>query len=93
MAFAGGIGADVTKLPPGLPDDVTLFSESPTRWVLEVQAGHVAAVEALFAGLPLATLGQTVKEPRLRIAGTGGDWIVWTALDQLKQAWQMPLAW
>jgi hypothetical protein len=38
-------------------------------------------------------IGQTVKEPRLRIAGSGGDWIVWAALDQLKQAWQAPLAW
>src|SRR5262249_23046250 len=31
MAFAGGVGADATHKSE-LPDDVWLFSESPTRW-------------------------------------------------------------
>jgi hypothetical protein len=30
----------------------------------------------VFAGLPLAPLGRTVKEPRLRIVGTSGEWVV-----------------
>jgi phosphoribosylformylglycinamidine synthase len=93
MAFAGGIGADITRLPGSLADEVLLFAESPTRFVLEVQPGHRAEVEAILAGLPLAKLGQTLEEPRLRIAGSGGEWIVWATLDQLKQAWQQPLAW
>jgi phosphoribosylformylglycinamidine synthase len=93
MAFAGGVGADVTKLPGGLAEDVVLFSESPTRFVLEVAPANVAPVEALFAGLPFQRIGQTVKEPRLRVAGFAGDWIIWAGLDQLKRAWQKPLAW
>jgi phosphoribosylformylglycinamidine synthase len=93
MAFAGSIGVDVTRLPGDLGDDVQLFAESATRFVLEVQPAQAATVESLLAGLPLCTLGQTVKEPRLRIAGRSGDWIVWASLDQLKRAWQKPLAW
>jgi hypothetical protein len=34
-----------------------------------------------------------VKEPRLRIAGRDGSWLIWQALDQLKEAWQSPLRW
>jgi phosphoribosylformylglycinamidine synthase len=93
MAFAGGIGADVTKLPSGLPDEVLLFSESPTRFILEATPANVAAIEGLLTGLPICKIGATTKEARLRIAGTTGEWIIWAALDQLKRAWQAPLAW
>ena len=38
MAFAGGIGADLTRLGDAqLPDEVLLFSESTTRFVVEVR--------------------------------------------------------
>ena len=94
MAFAGGIGADVTELRGGsLPDEVMLFSESTTRFVIETAAANAAAVQELFAELPLTPLGQTVKEPRLRIVGTSGEWVVWTNLMELKEAWQKPLRW
>jgi phosphoribosylformylglycinamidine synthase len=91
MAFAGGVGADVTGVPTGLSDVAWLFSESCTRWVLEVPPPQVAAVQANFAGLPFAAIGQTVKEQRLRIAGTAGEWLIWAKLADLKEAWQRPL--
>ncbi len=93
MAFAGGVGADVTALPAGLADEVALFSESPTRFILEVETGKAAELAAAFAGLPLARLGVTTGERRLRIAGAGGEWLVWAALAELKEAWQKPLRW
>ena len=92
MAFAGGVGADLTSAgAPGLPDEVALFAESTTRFLVEVEAERASDFEALFAGLPLTRLGVTVKEPRLRIAGASGEWLVWAGLDQLKEAWQKPL--
>jgi phosphoribosylformylglycinamidine synthase len=92
MAFAGDIGADLSAT--GTADDVTgLFSESATRFLVEARPIDAAALEALFAGLPLTRLGQTVKEPRLRIAGANGEWVVWTALADLKEAWQRPMRW
>jgi len=95
MAFAGEIGADVTGLSaiPGLSDEVLLFAETPTRFVLEATPANLAAVEKALAGLPFVKLGQTTKEKRLRIAGRDGEWKIWAPLDQLKEAWQKPLRW
>lgn len=94
MAFAGGIGADLVKTGAmGLSDAVALFSESTTRFVVEVRPAQKYEFEVLMAGMPLTQLGQTVKEARLRIAGSSGEWIVWAALDELEKCWREPLAW
>jgi phosphoribosylformylglycinamidine synthase len=93
MCFAGGIGADVTTLPGTLSDEVKLFAESPSRFIVEVKPEHAAQFEACFAGLPVARVGTTVSDPRLRIAGANGEWLVWVKLGTLKEAWQKPLRW
>jgi len=95
MAFAGGIGADVTRLgEAALPDDVLLFSESTTRFVVEVQPDKAAAFQACLGNnIPLTQLGQTCQDPHLRIAGTNGEWLIDTELATLKEAWQKPLRW
>jgi phosphoribosylformylglycinamidine synthase len=94
MAFAGGIGADVTRLANDstLPDEVLLFSESMTRFVVEVRPDNAAAFQtSLGSDIPLTQLGQTCKESRLRIAGAKGEWLIWVELAALKRAWQKPL--
>jgi phosphoribosylformylglycinamidine synthase len=93
MAFAGGVGADITALPRGIGEEAALFGESPSRFLVEVKPENAAAFEAAFAGLTAAKIGQTVAEPRLRIAGAGGDWLIWAKLAELKEAWQKPLRW
>src|SRR5579883_45389 len=95
MAFAGGIGADVTRLgDAALPDDVLLFSESTTRFVVEVRPDKATAFQAcLGSDIPLTQLGQTCKEPRLRIAGTNGEWLIWAERAALKEGWQKPMRW
>jgi phosphoribosylformylglycinamidine synthase len=95
MAFAGGVGADLTLVGgAALPDEVLLFSESTTRFVVEVQPDRAEEFQAcLGAEVPLGKLGQTVQEPRLRIAGASGEWVIWAPLDQLKEAWQRPMRW
>jgi phosphoribosylformylglycinamidine synthase len=89
MAFSGGIGADLSAVPT-VPDEVWLFSESPTRFLVEVPAAWTAAFESQFENLPCQKVGRTVKEPRLRIAGAGGEWRIWASLADLKEAWQRP---
>lgn len=94
MAFAGDIGADVTGLTSGisLPDLVALFSESTSRFVVEVRPEHEAAFrDQLASAAPLLLLGRTVADKRLRIAGANGEWVVWQTLAELKKAWQKPL--
>ncbi len=90
MALAGGVGADVTGLAAtaALPDDVLLYSESTTRFVIEVAPANGAAVRACLAEVPFFEIGRTTKETRLRIAGTNGEWIVWSQLADLQKAWQ-----
>ncbi len=93
MAFAGGVGANVT-LPAGagLSAAALLFSESTTRFIVEVRPGRAAEFEACLAGLPAARLGETTAGQDLRIADAGGAALVAAPLDRLKEAWQRPFA-
>jgi phosphoribosylformylglycinamidine (FGAM) synthase-like enzyme len=96
MAFAGGVGADLTRTgspESELPDEVLLFSESTTRFIVEVSPHHAAAFQQCLADMPLTPIGQTCKEPRLRIAGRNGEWLIWAQLAAMKEAWQKPLRW
>ncbi|MFM8274703.1 MAG: AIR synthase-related protein, partial [Gemmata sp.] len=93
MCFAGGIGADVTALPGNLSDQAKLFSESPTRFLIEVKPENASVFEGCFPGVPLARVGTTVSDPRLRVAGSNGEWLLWVKLGVLKEAWQKPLRW
>jgi phosphoribosylformylglycinamidine synthase len=97
MAFAGGVGADLTDVretSTSATDDVLLFSESTTRFVLEVAPANAETFRACFAsGVPVVQIGETVKQPRLRITGFGGEWVVWASLADLKEHWQKPLRW
>ncbi|HSQ58269.1 MAG TPA: hypothetical protein VLM40_21270, partial [Gemmata sp.] len=60
---------------------------------VEVRPDHAADFEGCFHGLPLAKIGVTVAEPRLRIASANGEWLIWLKLAELKESWQKPLRW
>jgi phosphoribosylformylglycinamidine synthase len=98
MAFAGGIGVDAPDLAkmPGaesLSDEARLFSESTTRFIIEAKPDTAAKLAGIFAEVPFAKIGRTVAEPRLRVAGANGEWLLWIKLTDLKEAWQKPLRW
>jgi phosphoribosylformylglycinamidine synthase subunit PurSL len=94
MAFAGGVGADLTgRGPSDLPDPVWLFAESTSRFLVEVPPALAPAFIECLADVPHVQVGTTVKEPRLRIGGANGEWVIWAALSDLKEAWRRPLAW
>ena len=44
-----------------------LFSETPTRWILEVETGQVDAVKAALGSTPHAVIGETTQEQILRV--------------------------
>jgi phosphoribosylformylglycinamidine (FGAM) synthase-like enzyme len=97
MVFAGEVGAEITSLR-GLGvqenDTALLFSESASRFIVEVEPAKVAAFEACWPDSTcLHRLGQTVKEPRLRVAGASGEWVIWATAKDMKEAWQRPLRW
>jgi phosphoribosylformylglycinamidine synthase subunit PurSL len=96
MAFAGGFGLDLTIEPlsaTDLRDAVLLFSESNTRFLIEVPPERMREVEAEFRGLPLRRLGTVTGDARLRIRGTGGALAIDSPIDELRAAWKQPLNW
>jgi phosphoribosylformylglycinamidine synthase len=96
MAFAGGVGADIDLAAlavHGLADEVLLFSESTSRFVLEVRSSDVDALHGCFEGsVPVFEIGKTCEESRLRIRGLHAE-LISARLDALKEAWQKPLRW
>jgi phosphoribosylformylglycinamidine synthase subunit PurSL len=94
MALAGGVGADLTAVcGGGLSDSVGLFSESASRFLVEVSPELTMSFEACMVNVPCTRIGQTCREERLRVAGRGGEWVVWEPLAGLKEAWQRTLRW
>ena len=90
MAMAGGLGARV-EVEGGA---VALFSESPSRFVLEVGPGDQAEVARRFDEAGLARchrrLGSVSADPRL-VVEAGGKALIDAGLAALKSAWQRPL--
>jgi hypothetical protein len=82
MCIAGGFGAKLT----GEFDVITLFSESNSRFVIEVEPAHTAEVESLFKGLPIRKLGEVTAEKVLTFGESFS-----ANVDELKAAWQKPL--
>lgn len=89
MAMAGKLGIDVTGLAasaPQLDAAALLFGESPSRFLVEVAPGKLQEFRSCLEGVPLFEIGQTVREPRLRVAGPDGSWLIWATLDQIRKA-------
>ncbi len=98
MAFAGGVGVEVDLfLVPwegeGLRDDRVLFSETCTRFLLEVSPRDVRAFESGMAGTTVGRIGRTIADPVIRLRGIQGRPILDEPLSALKEAWQAPLRW
>jgi phosphoribosylformylglycinamidine synthase subunit PurSL len=96
-AFAGGFGMDIdlraVPRTSDLRDDVLLFSESPSRFVVTVHAENAPAFEATLAGLPCAALGVVTETRVFRVLGQAGAVLIDAGIEQLKVAWQRPLNW
>ncbi len=100
MATAGGLGLDVSLRDVPSDDEsahdaALLFSESPTRFLLEVRPDRVLELYDLFGTLPLGRLGEVTgaDAPRLVVRGLGGGAVIDASISDLKSAWQAPLRW
>jgi phosphoribosylformylglycinamidine synthase len=97
MAFAGGLGLDLyltTAPAEGVErDDEMLFSESHSRFIVEVACEDCDAFEAEMNGAAFGAIGRVVETPLLTVRGREGDLLVQEPLDALKEAWQKPLRW
>jgi phosphoribosylformylglycinamidine synthase II len=98
MAFAGGLGMDLElsslRHNSGIDEAaVLLFSESNTRFLVEVPSRQSQEFEALFAELSWARLGDVSKRPRLVVTNSTQRTLIDASLAELKHAWKAPLAW
>ena len=96
MAFAGGYGMslNLNDIPTGDgidADDYLLFSESNSRFIVEVASQHRDAFENHMEGVPIGCLGTVIDAPEFVVKGRAGHPIVETSIDILKSAWQTPL--
>jgi phosphoribosylformylglycinamidine synthase len=98
MAFAGGLGieADLRGLPKSTDCsriDTQLFSESNSRYIVEVEPGNYDAFAKLMLNLPFGQIGKVTEQKTLTIKAEDGKKVIEVDIDSLKQAWQQPLDW
>jgi phosphoribosylformylglycinamidine synthase len=97
MAFAGGLGASIRlkSVLLGEPvdrDDFILFSESNSRFLVEVAPESKENFEKIM-GDGSAAIGEVISSPMLEVYGVGGKRVIKASLSELKEAWQRPLRW
>jgi phosphoribosylformylglycinamidine synthase len=98
MAFAGdrGMELDLTSLrkAAGIDDvAVLLFSESNTRFLVEVPTANRGEFESLLSELPMSLVGRVTDHDRFVVTDGEDRPLIDSSLADLKLAWKSPLAW
>lgn len=98
MAFAGDLGMriDLGQVPLGEPigrSDTVLFSESNTRFLVEVGPEHRVRFENAMSAVACAAIGEVTAGRELEVYGMSGERVLRASLVDLKEAWQKPLRW
>ena len=96
MAFAGGLGATVMagKIPykgKQRREDAILFSESNSRFLVEVSPKHEKNLAKIFKGLSIAKIGTVEASPELVVYGLKDKPVINARVDELKEIWKAPL--
>ena len=87
---------ELNKLPQidaaQFTDYVKLFSETNSRFVVEVPEEKASAFEALFndSNVVIGRIGKVTEAPRLKIVGDGDSVLVDSDVFELKRLWQKP---
>ena len=98
MAFAGGLGMrlDLRQIPctdDAKGDAALLFSESNSRFVVEVEPDKEEAFEAALAEAPHARIGAVTDDGAFEVVGLNGNVVISEPIADLKESWQAPLRW
>jgi phosphoribosylformylglycinamidine synthase len=95
MAFAGGYGLELDlRAVPGKDlarNDFVLFSESNSRFLIEIAKKDKADFEGLM-GKYSAQIGKVTKEQKLLIYGLNGKVVVDATLEKLRHSWKKTLS-
>jgi phosphoribosylformylglycinamidine synthase len=98
MAFAGGLGieADLRGLPKSRDctrTDAQLFSESNSRYIVEVEQEKFDAFAKLMLNLPFGQVGKVTNSKMLVVKAENGKRVIEADIDSLKQSWQKTFNW
>ena len=93
MGFAGGCGIElflrkVPRTTNTMRNDYVLFSESNSRFLVEVSEKQKEDFEALMKNVDYALIGKTQRETRFLVYGLDGKVVVDTSMDKLRQTWK-----
>jgi phosphoribosylformylglycinamidine synthase len=80
--------ATVAAVEDAAGDATLLFSESPSRFLVEVRPEDSAAFGALMDGIDVGLIGFVTDDGRLRVDGVGGDEVLDMDAATLRNAWQ-----
>jgi phosphoribosylformylglycinamidine (FGAM) synthase-like enzyme len=95
MAFAGGfgltldLGAALSKLITR--NDFLLFSESNSRFLVEVAQQDRFEFEDLMENKPYAHIGEVTSDQKLLVHGLNGKVVVDTGVAELRRSWKKTL--
>ncbi len=95
-AFAGGFGAEIALADAASEgvtrNDVALFSESLSRFLITVHPENRTRFESAMAGVPLSRIGKVTQDETILIRGLNKrDVVVRADIRELKAVWQKPL--
>lgn len=96
MAFAGGLGLKIElKKVPGKEltrNDFVLFSESNSRFIVEVTEADKEDFEDLMKGKVCSLIGKVTKEQKIIIKGLNGKVVIDASLETLRNSWKKTLS-
>ena len=103
MAFSAGLGMEIflKKVPYEVKsqkskvkrDDYILFSESNTRFIVEVDPANWKKFETVMKNAPISLIGKTTPGKYFVVYGLNGRRVADCDINELKAAWQAPLKW
>ncbi len=107
MVFSGGWGMDLflsevpykiknTNQKPkieNLRNDFILFSESNSRFIVEVSKKNQKKFERILAGLPFGLIGCTSAKKEFQVHGLDGKICIKADIQEMKETWKEPLRW
>ena len=98
MAFAGDLGMtlhlDAVPLGEHIDrSDYVLFSESNTRFLVEVAQTDQHNFESIMNGIGCSAIGQVTNSSTFEVYGLDGQKVISASPGELKDAWQRPMRW
>jgi len=98
MCFAGqfGVGMDLSEVPRTADadrDEILLFSETASRFLVEIEPDDEAGFRTAMEGVTISRIGDVNQTGFLLVRGLGGAIVLDEHIEELREAFVAPLRW